>query len=105
MRAPGAQAPPTPTANGHGRGGHTPTSSISSFTDFVGAPGRARRGKPGRSNLSVSVSAKGEGGADVLFDEDADSAGGSRGPEDRLPLMSASGPSSSHSRRASRSRE
>ncbi|KAI0766695.1 DUF1753-domain-containing protein [Trametes elegans] len=97
-----------PAANGHANGGHTPTSSHSSFADFVSAPGRTRRGKPGRSNLSVSVSAKGGAdGAEVLFDEDLENAGaGAEGrPEDRVPLMGASGPSSSHSRRASRSRE
>ncbi|KAH9940856.1 DUF1753-domain-containing protein [Epithele typhae] len=102
-----AAAPNTP----NGRTGHTPTSSISSFTDFVGAPGRARRGKPGKSNLSISVGTKGESGVEVLFDEDllnsAGLGGGSKDakPEDRLPLMSASGPSSSHSRRDSRSRD
>ncbi|KAI0820298.1 DUF1753-domain-containing protein [Trametes gibbosa] len=103
VRAPAQQAP----ANGNAHGGHTPTSSHSSFADFVSAPGRTRRGKPGRSNLSISVNAK--GGAEdgeVLFDEEADTAGAADGrPEDRVPLMSASGPSSSHSRRASRSRE
>ena len=107
VRTPTSQAAPT-TPNTNGRSGHTPTSSIASFTDFVSAPGRSRRGKPGKSNLSISTSAKGEAGGDVLFDEDLESAGGSRDgrTEDRMPLMSASGPgpSSSHSRRSSRSR-
>ncbi|KAI0630830.1 DUF1753-domain-containing protein [Trametes polyzona] len=102
------RAPAQPTsANGNAHSGHTPTSSHSSFADFVSAPGRTRRGKPGRSNLSVGVSAKGGAdGSEVLFDEEADAAGAGDGrPEDRIPLMSASGPSSSHSRRPSRSRE
>ncbi|KAI0708804.1 Inositolphosphorylceramide synthase subunit Kei1-domain-containing protein [Cerioporus squamosus] len=114
VRAPTTQ--PQPPANGNARGGHTPTSSHSSFTDFVSAPGRSRRSKPGKSNLSISISANGGAGAgadgaEVLFDEDmSDSAGagGSRDgrPEDRLPLMGASkSASSSHSRRASRSRD
>ncbi|KAI0642118.1 DUF1753-domain-containing protein [Trametes meyenii] len=96
------------TANGNASSGHTPTSSHSSFADFVSAPGRTRRGKPGKSNLSISVSAKGgAAGPEVLFDEEAEigSANGDGRPEDRMPLMSASGPSSSHSRRPSRSRE
>ncbi|KAL1944988.1 hypothetical protein VTO73DRAFT_2608 [Trametes versicolor] len=102
VRAPAQQAPP----NGNAHIGHTPTSSHSSFADFVSAPGRTRRGKPGRSNLSVSVKAKGGAdGAEVLFDEEADAAGAADGrPEDRVPLMTPSGPSS-HSRRPSRSRE
>lgn len=112
VRTPTSQS--QPPANGNARGGHTPTSSHSSFTDFVSAPSRSRRGKPGKSNLSISVSANGGAGADgaeVLFDEDmSDSAGagGSRDgrPEDRLPLMGTPKPSSSsHSRRPSRSRD
>ncbi|RDX48166.1 DUF1753-domain-containing protein [Lentinus brumalis] len=112
VRTPTSQSQP-PT-NGSARGGHTPSSSHSSFTDFVSAPGRSRRSKPGKSNLSISISANGGAGADdaeVLFDEDlSDSAGagGSRDgrPEDRLPLMGGSKSASSpHSRRASRSRD
>ena len=113
VRAPHTQPQPPPH-NGSARpSGHTPTSSLSSFSDFVSAPaGRTRRGKPGRSNLSISTSANGGVGADgpgeVIFDGDMSDGSGSRDgkPEDRRPLMSASGPSSSsHSRRASRSRE
>ena len=112
VRTPTSQS--QPPANGNARGGHTPTSSHSSFTDFVSAPSRSRRGKPGKSNLSISVSANGgvsADGAEVLFDEDmSDSAGagGSRDgrPEDRLPLMGTpKQSSSSHSRRPSRSRD
>lgn len=105
-----AQHPPP--QNGTARSGHTPTSSASSFTDFVSAPGRARRGKPGRSNLNISASANdaaGTGGpGEVVFDGDiSDGAGSKDGKtEDRRPLMSASLPSSSsHSRRGSRSRD
>lgn len=79
----------------------------------MSAPGRARRGKPGKSNLSISTSANGgvvaDGPGEVLFDEDMSDSAGSRDgakTEDRRPLMSASGPSSSsHSRGASRSRD
>ncbi|KAI1793506.1 Inositolphosphorylceramide synthase subunit Kei1-domain-containing protein [Ganoderma leucocontextum] len=108
VRTPTSAHPPP--QNGSARGGHTPTSSLSSFTDFVSAPGRARRGKPGRSNLNISASANDGAGAgdEVIFDEDmSDGAGSKDGKtEDRRPLMSASRPSSSsHSRRASRSRD
>ena len=111
VRTPTSQS--QPPVNGNARSGHTPTSSLSSFTDFVSAPGRSRRGKPGKSNLSISVSANGgvraEGG-EILFDEDIEAAGPGGGrdgkSEDRLPSMGNSGPSSSsHSRRASRSRD
>ncbi|KAH9893504.1 DUF1753-domain-containing protein [Cubamyces lactineus] len=103
VRAPGSGS----QSNGAANGGHTPASSLSSFADFVSAPGRTRRGKPGKSNLSISISAKGGAdGAEVLFDEEAEGGSAVDGrPEDRMPLMSASGPSSSHSRRASRSRD
>ncbi|KAI0741621.1 Inositolphosphorylceramide synthase subunit Kei1-domain-containing protein [Daedaleopsis nitida] len=111
VRAPASQT--QPPQNGNARSGHTPTSSLSSFTDFVSAPGRSRRGKPGRSNLSLSVSANGgvraDAAGEVLFDEDIENAGavGAKdgNAEDRVPLMAASGPSTSHSRRASRSRD
>jgi len=82
------RAPP-PQAQSHSRQSsqsHAPSGSISSFADFVSAPGpgRARRGKPGRSNLSISLNAAngtakvGDGDEvdEVLFDEDELSAAG-----------------------------
>ncbi|EJF64091.1 Inositolphosphorylceramide synthase subunit Kei1-domain-containing protein [Dichomitus squalens] len=113
VRAPNAQPQSLPQNGSARTGGHTPASSLSSFTDFVSAPaGRARRGKPGKSNLSISTSANGgvgaEGPGEVIFDEDMSDGSGSRDgkPEDRRPLMGASGSStSSHSRRTSRSRD
>lgn len=66
-----------PPASGHA---HTPSgSSISSFADFVSAPGRARRGnkgvrKPSALNISSSKSADDELD-EVLFDEDELTAG------------------------------
>lgn len=61
------------SASGGGHGGAV--SSISSFADFVSAPGRGKKSKPGRSALSRNV-VNGVGGdqEDVLFDE-SDSAG------------------------------
>lgn len=87
------------------RSGHTPSSSLTNFADFVSAPGRSRRAKPGKSSLSVSTRPGGrerDVEAEVLFDEDAGSSS-SRGDraEDRKPLV---GTSSSSSRRGSRSR-
>lgn len=56
------------SASGGGHGGSV--SSISSFADFVSAPGRGKKAKPGRSALSRNV-VNGVGGdqEDVLFDE------------------------------------
>ncbi|KAI0358024.1 DUF1753-domain-containing protein [Trametes cingulata] len=102
VRAPAQGAP----ANGSAHGGHTPSSSHSSFADFVSAPGRTRRGKPGKSNLSISAGANGgANGAEVLFDEEADAGAVDGRPEDRVPLMGASASSSSHGQKASRSRD
>jgi hypothetical protein len=55
-------------------GGGSRSGSITSFADFMSAPGRGRKGKAGKSTLSrISNSANGhvdgQGVGEVLFDE------------------------------------
>lgn len=68
-----------PSAPGHG---HTPSgSSISSFADFVSAPGRSRRGQKGTRKSSALNPSHSKNGDipdeidEVLFDEDELAAG------------------------------
>ncbi|OBZ73883.1 Inositol phoshorylceramide synthase regulatory subunit kei1 [Grifola frondosa] len=100
VRAPAAQSP-----------AHTPSSSLSGFADFVSAPGRARRGKPGKSNLSFGGGRIGNGRAngdagdtEVLFDEEEvmEEVGIRDGRDEvRTPLVGGQ----NHSRKQSRSRD
>ncbi|OCH96323.1 DUF1753-domain-containing protein [Obba rivulosa] len=111
----------------HRRSGSQQGSSISSFTDFMSAPGagRPRRAKPGKSSLGNGI-ANGNGKPgddvhDVLFDEEADavqlrvpsgsgsaledeSMDGEEHDEESAPLVGGANGSASHGRRQSRSR-
>lgn len=118
-----------PPASGHG---HTPSgSSISSFADFVSAPGRARRGGGGRgarkpSALNPAAHAKGAPEDDVdevLFDEDevaaglhtkastdaesasASGSGGRESPDEEHVLLTGERPAGGSTRRTSRARQ
>ena len=116
-----------PPAPGHG---HTPSgSSISSFADFVSAPGRSRRGqkgprKPSALNPAHSRNADGPDEVDeVLFDEDelasglhtkastdaettsASGSGGRDSPDNDQVLMSGERTPGASARRTSRARQ
>ncbi|KIP03012.1 hypothetical protein PHLGIDRAFT_130409 [Phlebiopsis gigantea 11061_1 CR5-6] len=116
-----------PSAPGHG---HTPSgSSISSFADFVSAPGRSRRGqkgprKPSALNPANSRNTDGPDEVDeVLFDEDelaaglhtkastdvetasASGSGGRNSPDEEHVLLSGERTPGASARRTSRARQ
>ncbi|CCM02557.1 uncharacterized protein FIBRA_04660 [Fibroporia radiculosa] len=109
------RAPPQPQS--HSRQSsltHASSPSQTSFADFVSAPpsGRPRRGKPGKSNLSISLSASNGSmkGSDtnevdeVLFDDDERLRAGTSA-EDSISVDSLDdnqGRSTPHNRRFSR---
>lgn len=118
------RGPPTP---GHG---HTPSgSSISSFADFVSAPGRSRRSQKGARKPSALNPAHSKNGDapdevdEVLFDEDelaagvhtkastdaetasASGSGGRASPDEEQVLMPGERNAGGSTRRTSRARQ
>ncbi|KAJ3522893.1 hypothetical protein NM688_g8806 [Phlebia brevispora] len=85
---------------------HTPSGSVSSFADFVTAPGRSRRGqKPLRKSALNLSSSKGaaepaEEVDEVLFDED-EMAGGAHTTDESLSASGSGGRGSSDEDRVS----